>query len=186
MLNAIQCFPCKKGKTDRAMKWIGDKSSSFATRLVSFAIVEGLFSSSSFATIIWIKRKNVLPGEYISRDESFHVAHAVMLYGKLLNKLSNKDFIEIMKEAVNIEIEFITLAIPCRMIGMNSTVMISYIIFVADRLCLQLGYDKIYDPLDFMESINLYEIKCRVIVLACVINRRNPCLIFLKVTNICP
>ena len=129
MLNAIQYYPCIKKKTDWAVKWIGDESSSFATRMVSFAIVEGLFFSSSFASIFWIKKKNILPGlclsnEYISRDESLHVAHAVMLYGKLQNELSNKDFIEIMKEAVDIEIEFITLAIPCRIIGMNSTLMI--------------------------------------------------------------
>ena len=162
-LNAIQYYPCIKKKIDWARKWIGGENSSFATRLVSFAIVEELFFSSSFASIFWIKKKNILPGlclsnEYISRDESLHVAHAVMLYGKLQNKLSDKDFNEIMKEAVDIEIEFITLAIPCRMIGMNSTLMISYIKFVADRLCLQLGYDKIYgdkNPLDFMESISL-------------------------------
>ena len=123
----------------------------------------GLLFCSSFASIFGIKKKNILPGlrlsnEYISRDESLQVAQAVMLYGKLQNRLSNKDFIEIMKEAVDIEIEFITLAIPCRMIGMNSTLMISYNTFVADRLCLQLGYDKIYgdkNPLDFMESISL-------------------------------
>ena len=87
-----------------------------------------------------------------------HVVHAVTLYGKLQNKLSNKDFVEIMKEAVDIRIGFITLAIPCRIIGMNSTLMISYIKFVADRSYLQLGYDKIYgdkNPLDFMESISL-------------------------------
>ena len=181
MLNAIQYYPCIKKKTDWAVKWIGDEKSSFATRLVSFAIVEGLFFSSSFASIFWIKKKNILPGlclsnEYISRDESLHVAHAVMLYGKLQNKLSNKDFIEIMKEAVDIEIEFITLAIPCRMIGMNATLMISYIKFVADRLCLQLGYDKIYgdkNPLDFMESIsldlktNMFDAKISSYSLAC-------------------
>ena len=126
-------------------------------------IVEGLFFSSSFASNFWIKNKNILPGlrlsnEYISRDESLHVAQAVMFNGKLQNRLSNEDFIEIMKEAVDIEIEFITLAVPCRMIGMNATLMISYIKFVADRLCLQFGYDMIYgdkNPLDFMESISL-------------------------------
>ena len=99
-----------------------------------------------------------------------------MLYGKLQNKLSDKDFIEIMKEAVDIEIEFITLAIPCRMIGMIATLMISYIKFVADRLCLQLGYDKIYgdkNPLDFMESIsldlktNMFDAKISSYSLAC-------------------
>ena len=126
-------------------------------------LITPLAFSSSFASISWIKKKNILPGlclsnEYMSRDESLHVAHAVLLYGKLQNKLSDKDFIEIIKEAVDIEIEFITLAIPCRMIGMNSTLMISYIKFVADRLYLLLGYDKIYgdkNPLDFIESISL-------------------------------
>ena len=91
--NVIQYYPCIKKKTDWAVKWIGDESSSFSTRLVSFAIVEGLFFSSTFASIFWIKKKNILPGlclsnEYISRDESLHVAHAVMLYGKLQNELS--------------------------------------------------------------------------------------------------
>ena len=121
--------------------------------------MEGLFFSSSFASIFWIKKKKILPGlclsnEYIFHDKSLHVAHAVILYGKLQNKLSDKDFIEIMKEVVDIEIEFIALAMPCRMIGMNATLMILYIKFGADRLCLQLGYYKIFgdkNPLDFME-----------------------------------
>ena len=163
LFNAIENFPCIKKKTDWARKWISDDSSNFATRLLSFAIVEGLFFSSSFASIFWIKKKNILPGlclsnEYISRDESLHVAHAVMLYGKLEKRVSKKRFIEIMKEAVDIEIEFITEAIPCRLIGMNSVLMISYIKFIADRLALQLGYDKIYgdkNPLDFMEMISI-------------------------------
>ena len=163
LFNAIENFPCIKKKTDWARKWISDDGSNFATRLLSFAIVEGLFFSSSFASIFWIKKKNILPGlclsnEYISRDESLHVAHAVMLYGKLEKRVSKKRFIEIMREAVDIEIEFITEAIPCRLIGMNSALMISYIKFIADRLALQLGYDKIYgdkNPLDFMEMISL-------------------------------
>ena len=163
LFNAIENFPCIKKKTDWARKWISDDGSNFATRLLSFAIVEGLFFSSSFASIFWIKKKNILPGlclsnEYISRDESLHVAHAVMLYGKLEKRVSKKRFIEIMREAVDIEIEFITEAIPCRLIGMNSVLMISYIKFIADRLALQLGYDKIYgdkNPLDFMEMISL-------------------------------
>ena len=163
MFNAIENFPCIKKKTDWALKWISDSETNFATRLLSFAIVEGLFFSSSFAAIFWIKQKNILPGlclsnEYISRDESLHVAHAVMLYGKLQRRVSKKRFVEIMREAVDIEIEFITEAIPCRLIGMNSKSMILYIKFVADRLALQLGYDKIYgvnNPLDFMEKISL-------------------------------
>ena len=163
MFNAIENFPCIKKKTDWALKWVSDSETNFATRLLSFAIVEGLFFSSSFAAIFWIKQKNILPGlclsnEYISRDESLHVAHAVMLYGKLQRRVSKKRFVEIMREAVEIEIEFITEAIPCRLIGMNSKSMILYIKFVGDRLALQLGYDKIYgvnNPLDFMEKISL-------------------------------
>jgi ribonucleotide reductase beta subunit family protein with ferritin-like domain len=181
LFNAIENFPCIKKKTDWARKWISDDSSNFATRLLSFSIVEGLFFSSSFASIFWIKKKNILPGlclsnEYISRDESLHVAHAVMLYGKLEKRVSKKRFIEIMNEAVDIEIEFITEAIPCRLIGMNSVLMISYIKFIADRLALQLGYDKIYgdkNPLDFMEMIsldlktNMFEAKISSYSLAC-------------------
>lgn len=163
LFNAMENFPCIKKKADWARKWISDGRSSFATRLLSFAIVEGIYFSSSFASIFWIKKKNILPGlclsnEYISRDESLHVAHAVMLYGKLEKKVSKKRFIEIMKEAVAIEIEFITEAIPCRLIGMNSDLMIQYIKFCSDRLALQLGYDKIYgdkNPFSFMENISL-------------------------------
>lgn len=167
LFHAVEHYPCIKKKSDWARKWISDGRSSFGTRLVAFAIVEGVYFSSSFASIFWIKRKNILPGlcfsnEYISRDESMHVDHAVMLYNKLKRKIPKKRFVEIMKEAVEIEIEFITVAIPCRMIGMNSDLMIQYIKFVADRLCLQLGYDKIYDatnPFDFMEFISLQS-KC--------------------------
>jgi ribonucleoside-diphosphate reductase subunit M2 len=163
LLHAVENYPCIKKKSDWARKWISDGRSSFAVRLIAFAIVEGIYFSSSFASIFWIKRKNILPGlcfsnEYISRDEATHVEHAVLLYHKLKKKVPKKKFVEIMREAVDIEIEFITVAIPCRMIGMNSDLMIEYIKFVADRLALQLGYDKIYNaknPFDFMEFISL-------------------------------
>ena len=163
LFHAVEHYPCIKKKADWARKWISDGRSSFATRLLGFAIVEGIFFSSSFASIFWIKRKNILPGlclsnEYISRDEGLHVEHAVLLYRKLKRKVSKKKFIEIMKDAVDIEIEFITVAIPCRMIGMNADLMIEYIKFVCDRLCLQLGYEKIYgakNSFDFMEFISL-------------------------------
>jgi ribonucleoside-diphosphate reductase subunit M2 len=163
LFHAVENYPCIKKKSDWARKWISDGRSSFATRLIAFAIVEGVYFSSSFASIFWLKRKNILPGlclsnEYISRDEGIHVDHAVMLYKKLKRKVSKRRFTEIMKEAVDIEIEFITEAIPCRMIGMNSDLMIQYIKFVADRLSLQLGYDKIYNaanPFDFMTFISI-------------------------------
>lgn len=163
LFNAVENFPCIKKKSDWARKWISDGRSSFSTRLLAFAIVEGVYFSSSFAAIFWLKRKNILPGlclsnEYISRDEGLHVEHAVMLYSKLKRKVSKKRFVEIMRDAVDIEIEFITVSIPCRMIGMNANFMIQYIQFVADRLALQLGYDKIYgtqNPFDFMEHISV-------------------------------
>jgi ribonucleoside-diphosphate reductase subunit M2 len=163
LFNAIENFPCIKKKADWAKKWIGDKRSSFASRLVAFAVIEGIFFSSSFANIYHIKKRGLMPGltfsnELISRDEALHTEFAVLLYSKLQRKLPKKRIYEIIQEAVEIEKEFITDAIPCRMIGMNTKLMTQYIEFVADRLCLQLGYDKIYNsqnPFDFMELISI-------------------------------
>jgi len=163
LFNALENFPCIAKKADWAKKWIDDKRSSFAARLVAFAVVEGIFFSSSFASIYWIKKRGLMPGltfsnELISRDEALHTEFAVLLYSKLNKKLSKKRIHEIIKEAVEIEKEFIIEAIPCRMIGMNSKLMSQYIEFVADRLSLQLGYDKIYNstnPFDFMELISV-------------------------------
>ena len=163
LFNAIQHFPFITKKANWARKWIADIRSSFAARLVAFALVEGLFFSSSFAAIYWIKKRGLMPGltlsnEFISRDEALHTEFAILLYSKLEKKLSKKRVHEIVQEAVDIEKEFITEAIPCRLIGMNNKLMTQYIEFVADRLCLQLGYDKIYgasNPLDFMELISI-------------------------------
>jgi ribonucleotide reductase beta subunit family protein with ferritin-like domain len=163
LFNALENFPCIQKKGDWAKKWISDKRSSFASRLVAFAVVEGIFFSSSFASIYWIKKRGIMPGltfsnELISRDEALHTEFAILLYKKLNKKLSKKRVVEIIKEAVAIETEFIIDAIPCKMIGMNSKLMTQYIEFVADRLSLQLGYDKIYNssnPFDFMELISV-------------------------------
>jgi len=163
LFNAIETYPCIKKKADWARKWIGDNRSSFSTRLVAFAIVEGIFFSSSFASIYWIKKRGLMPGltlsnEFISRDEALHCEFAILLYSKLNKKLTKKKIHEIITEAVTIEKEFICEAIPCRMIGMNSDLMSQYIEFVADRLVVQLGYDKIYNvgnPFDFMELISI-------------------------------
>lgn len=163
LFKATENYPCIKKKFDWAQKWLNDKTSCFATRLVAFAIIEGLFFSSSFASIYWIKKRGLLPGltfsnELISRDEALHTEFAILLYSKLNNKLPEEDIYKIITEAVVIEKEFIIDAIPCRMIGMNSKLMSSYIEFVADRICLQLGYDKIYNsknPFDFMELISI-------------------------------
>lgn len=163
LFNALDNFPCIAKKGAWAKKWISDNRSSFAARLIAFAVVEGIFFSSSFASIYWIKKRGLLPGltfsnQLISRDEAMHCEFAVLLYKKLQKKLQKKRVYEIIQEAVEIEKEFITEAIPCKLIGMNTKLMSQYIEFVADRLCLQLGYEKIYqtaNPFDFMEMISI-------------------------------
>jgi ribonucleoside-diphosphate reductase subunit M2 len=163
LFRAIETYPCIQKKANWARKWIGDNRSSFSTRLVAFAIVEGIFFSSSFASIYWIKKRGFMPGltlsnEFISRDEALHCEFAILLYSKLNKKLNKKKIHEIITEAVTIEKEFICEAIPCKLIGMNSDLMSQYIEFVADRLSVQLGYDKIYNvgnPFDFMELISI-------------------------------
>jgi ribonucleoside-diphosphate reductase subunit M2 len=163
LFNAIEHFPCIKKKSDWAQKWIHDNRSSFATRLVAFACVEGIFFSGAFCSIYWLKKRGLMPGltfsnELISRDEALHCEFAILLYSKLVKKLDKARIHEIIKEAVDIETEFICEALPCRLIGMNSEMMTQYIQFVADRLCVQLGYKKIYNvanPFSFMELISL-------------------------------
>jgi ribonucleotide reductase beta subunit family protein with ferritin-like domain len=160
---AIENFPCIKKKADWAIKWINDKRSVFATRLVAFACVEGIFFSGSFCAIYWLKKRGLMPGltfsnELISRDEGMHTDFAVLLYSKLQKKINKGRIYEIIKEAVEIEKEFICEALPCRLIGMNSMLMKQYIEFVADRLIVQFGYEKIYNssnPFDFMEMISI-------------------------------
>jgi len=163
LFRANQNFPCITKKSEWAKKWMNDNRSSFGARLVAFAAIEGIFFSASFASIYWIKKRGLMPGltfsnELISRDEALHTEFAVLLYSKLNKKLNKKRIYEIIQEAVEIEKEFICDAIPCRMIGMNSKLMCQYIEFVADRLVVQLGYDKIYNsqnPFDFMELISV-------------------------------
>lgn len=163
LFNAIDNFPCIRKKSDWAQKWIHDNRSTYASRLVAFACVEGIFFSGAFCSIYWLKKRGLMPGltfsnELISRDEALHTEFAVLLYNKLQKRLNKNRIYEIIKEAVEIEIEFICNALPCRLIGMNSILMTQYIQFIADRLCLQLGYDKIYNvtnPFDFMELISL-------------------------------
>jgi ribonucleoside-diphosphate reductase subunit M2 len=161
--NAIENYPCIKKKSDWAQKWIHDNRSSFATRLVAFACIEGIFFSGAFSSIFWLKKRGLMPGltfsnELISRDEALHCEFAILLYSKLEKKLPKAKIHDIIRECVEIEIEFICEALPCRLIGMNSELMGQYIQFVADRLCVQLGYPKIYNvanSLDYMELISL-------------------------------
>ena len=159
---AIDTIPCIGKKADWALKWI-DSTDSYATRLVGFACVEGIFFSGSFCAIYWLKKRGLMPGltfsnELISRDEGLHTEFAVTLYHKLQNKIDKKLVESIIREAVVIEKEFITEALPCSLIGMNARDMSQYIEFVADRLALQFGIPKIFksaNPFDFMELISL-------------------------------
>ena len=162
LFNAIETYPCIKDKSIWALNWI-KCNDSFASRLVAFAIVEGVFFSGSFCSIYYMKKRGLLPGltfsnELISRDESLHTEFAVLLYSKLKHKLSEELVYSIISEAVQIEKNFITEALPCRLIGMNSELMKQYIEFVSDRLLQQLGYNKLYNvsnPFSWMEAISL-------------------------------
>jgi len=163
LFRAVQTHPSIGQKANWAKKWIGDNRSSFAARLVAFACVEGIFFSSSFAAIYWVKKRGLMPGltlsnEFISRDEALHTEFAVLLYSKLEKPLAKKRIMEIVKEAAEIEKKFVEDVLPDRLMGMNAKLMSQYVEFVADRLCLQLGYDKIYgsqNPFDFMELISV-------------------------------
>jgi ribonucleoside-diphosphate reductase beta chain len=162
LFRAIDTIPCIKKKADWAVKWI-ESQSNFATRLVAFACVEGIFFSGAFCSIYWLKKRGLMPGltfsnELISRDEGLHTLFAVALYHTLPEKLDTDTIVSILKEAVTIEKEFIVDALPCSLIGMNSRMMTEYIEFVADRLAVQLGCPKMYktaNPFDFMDLISL-------------------------------
>lgn len=163
LFNALNEYPCIKKKGDWAIKWINDKRSNFATRLVAFACVEGIFFSGAFCAIFWLKKRGLMPGltfsnELISRDEALHTEFAVLLHNKLERPLKKQRIHEIIRESVEIETEFINEALSCRLIGMNQMLMQQYIEFVADRLSVQLGGDKIYEsknPFDWMEIISI-------------------------------
>jgi len=163
ILGAIQTIPAVKKKADWAMTWIESPDADFATRLLGFAAVEGIFFSGAFCAIFWLKQRGIMPGltlsnEFIARDEGIHTDFACMLYGKIVNRLPKQKVHKIIREAVKIEKHFITKALPCELIGMNADMMCQYIEFVADRLLLQLGYPKVWrsaNPFSFMENISL-------------------------------
>jgi len=163
LFHSLETFPAIKKKGDWAIKWIQDEESSFSTRLVAFACVEGIFFSGAFCSIYWLKQRGLMPGltfsnELISRDEALHTEFAILLFNNLSEKPKREKIERIVKEAVDIEKEFICTSLPCKLISMNSKSMSEYIEFVADRLLLQLGCKKVYNtlnPFDFMELISI-------------------------------
>jgi ribonucleotide reductase beta subunit family protein with ferritin-like domain len=164
LFNAVRTIPCVQRKAEWAIKWISS-SASFAERLVAFAAVEGIFFSGAFCCIYWLKERGVMPGfteanDFISRDEGLHTDFACLEYTKYIrNKLTQERLEEIIRDAVNIEIEFITESLPCRLIGMNAAMMITYIRYVANRLVKQLGHQEIYpnikQPFGFIDRLGL-------------------------------
>lgn len=163
LFDAVDTIPCIRKKADWALRWITDDASSFGQRLVAFAAVEGIFFSGSFAAIFWLKSKGLMPGltfsnELISRDEGMHTDFACLLLQHLNHKPDPQLIESIITEAVAIEKEFLTDALPCALLGMNSKLMQQYIEFVADRLLLAMGNKRVYNatnPFSFMENISL-------------------------------
>lgn len=163
LFDAVETIPSIKRKADWALTWITDQKSTFAERLVAFAAVEGIFFSGSFASIFWMKKRGLMPGltfsnELISRDEGMHTDFACLLFGHLRRRPHPEVIKKIITDAVVIEQEFLTVALPVDLIGMNSNLMRQYIEFVADRLLVSLGNDKVYNvtnPFDFMDMISL-------------------------------
>ncbi|KAH0560211.1 ribonucleoside-diphosphate reductase subunit M2 B isoform X1 [Cotesia glomerata] len=163
LFNAIETLPCVTKKAEWALNWISNDKATFAERVIAFAAVEGIFFSGSFASIFWLKKRGLMPGltfsnELISRDEGLHCDFACLMFKHIVQKPSKQRVTSIIKDAVKIEQEFLTVALPCQMIGMNCDLMCRYIEFVADRLLLELGCEKVYNsenPFDFMEHISL-------------------------------
>ena len=163
LFKALETVPSVKKKGDWALKWLSRKRGSFAERLVAFAAIEGIFFSGSFCAIFWLKKRGLMPGltfsnELISRDEGLHCDFACLLHNKLLRGAGENVIRRIIAEAVDIEIEFVTKALPVNLIGMNADLMTQYIQFVADRLLVQLECSKIYNvgnPFPWMEMISM-------------------------------
>ncbi|NCG01806.1 MAG: ribonucleoside-diphosphate reductase, partial [Euryarchaeota archaeon] len=163
LFNALETVPSVKKKGNWALRWLSRKKGSFAQRLVAFAAVEGIFFSGSFCAIFWLKKRGLMPGltfsnELISRDEGLHCDFACLLHNKLIRGAGENMIHRIISEAVEIEIEFVTSALPVSLIGMNAELMQEYIRFVADRLMVSLGASKLYNatnPFPWMEMISM-------------------------------
>jgi ribonucleoside-diphosphate reductase subunit M2 len=163
LFNALETVPAVAKKAEWALQWTASETATFAERMIAYACVEGIFFSGSFAAIFWLKKRGLMPGltfsnELISRDEGLHCDFACLMFKHLQHQPSETRILEIVTEAVNIEIEFLTEALPVKMIGMNCDLMTQYIKFVADRLLQELNCSKVYkvsNPFDFMDNISL-------------------------------
>jgi ribonucleoside-diphosphate reductase beta chain len=165
LFQAIETIPAVAHKAEWALKYIPRSKASLGERLVAFAAVEGIFFSGSFCSIFWLKKRGLMPGlcfsnELISRDEGLHCDFACLLFSMIPDehKPTQAQTQRIIADAVACEKEFVTSALPVELIGMNSRLMTQYIEFVADRLLLQLGCDKIFhskNPFDWMDIISL-------------------------------
>jgi ribonucleoside-diphosphate reductase subunit M2 len=163
LFNAVETLPAVKRKAEWALRWINHESASFAERVIAFAAVEGIFFSGSFAAIFWLKKRGLMPGltlsnEFISRDEGLHTDFACLMYSMIKKKPSKSRVLGIILDAVEIEQDFLTNALPVSLLGMNSTLMKQYIEFVSDRLLVALGYDRVFNvenPFEFMENISI-------------------------------
>jgi len=162
LFNAIETMPCVQKKAEWALRWIDNGT--FAERIVAFAAVEGIFFSGSFCSIFWLKKRGLMPGltfsnELISRDEGMHCDFACLLYNNhIVHKLGPGVVTGIIKDAVEIEKEFVSDSLPVNLIGMNAEMMCQYIEFVADRLLSELGQEKVWNvenPFPWMDMINL-------------------------------
>jgi len=164
LFNAIETIPCIKKKADWALNWI-KCDELFSKRLIAFAIVEGIFFSGAFCSIYWLKNRGLMPGlckanEFIARDEGMHTDFACELYQLIVNKPDKNEVYNIIKESVDIAKNFSTESIKCKLVGLNSELMNQYIEYVADRLSIALGYEKIYkvnNPFTFMDSIGMLQ-----------------------------
>jgi ribonucleotide reductase beta subunit family protein with ferritin-like domain len=163
ILRSIQTVPCIQKKAEWAVSWIQSEEADFATRLLAFAAIEGIFFSGAFCAIFWLKQRGLMPGltvsnEFIARDEGLHTDFACLLYSKCRHRLPKTKAHKLIREAVRIEKEFITEALPCSLIGMSAPRMADYIEFVADRLLVSLGYERLWNtanPFPWMERISL-------------------------------
>ncbi|KAI0715424.1 putative ribonucleoside-diphosphate reductase small chain B [Earliella scabrosa] len=160
LFRGLQDMPTVRAKADWCIRWIEDQERDFSTRLIAFAIVEGVFFSSSFAAVFWLRQKGVMNGlvqanAMIARDEGMHVSFACLLYQHLGAPADTSTVYSMITEAVKLEQAFFQSALPYPLVGMNATLMCDYVEYVADFLLKKLGLAAIFkkrNPFAFMDT----------------------------------